>query len=214
MSSSKPASGTSCDSTRSGDPAKVTLTPRSRRASATASAGRTWPAVPPAAITHRSFDDGSIDGDVKENPDSGEEHDEARAAVRDERERDARQRRDAQRRGEVDGRLTADECRDSRREELSEPVAAAHRYPKAENGEKRERSDHRHGADQPELLADDREDHVRVGLREVGDLPDTFAEPRTREAAGADADGGLHDLEPSALRVAPGSRKLKTRARL
>ncbi len=41
VSSSKPASGTSRDSTRSGLPANVTVTPRSRSASATASAGRT-----------------------------------------------------------------------------------------------------------------------------------------------------------------------------
>ena len=41
VSSSNPASGTSRDSTRSGDPAKVTFTPRSRSASATARAGRT-----------------------------------------------------------------------------------------------------------------------------------------------------------------------------
>ncbi len=41
VSSSKPASGTSRDSTRSGDPANVTATPRARSASATASAGRT-----------------------------------------------------------------------------------------------------------------------------------------------------------------------------
>ena len=41
VSSSKPASGTSRDSTRSGLPANVTVTPRSRSTSATASAGRT-----------------------------------------------------------------------------------------------------------------------------------------------------------------------------
>ena len=41
VSSSKPASGTSCDSTRPRDPANVTVTPRARSASATASAGRT-----------------------------------------------------------------------------------------------------------------------------------------------------------------------------
>src|SRR6185436_3473109 len=88
VSSSKPASGTSRDSTRSGDPANVTVTPRARSASPTASAGRTCPAVPPAAITHRSSDDPLIDGDVKENSHGGEEHHEARASVGDERQRD------------------------------------------------------------------------------------------------------------------------------
>src|SRR3990170_4851687 len=94
VSSSNPASGTSCDSTGPGDPAKVTVTPRSRRASATASAGRTCPAVPPAAIRHTGFDDSLIHGDVKENAHPGEEHDEAGTAVGDERERNAGERRD------------------------------------------------------------------------------------------------------------------------
>ena len=65
-----PASGTSRASTRSGDPANVTLTPRSRSASAIASDGRTCPAVPPAAIRHRSSSDcdcALIGGDVKED---------------------------------------------------------------------------------------------------------------------------------------------------
>ena len=53
-SSSKPAAGTRRDSIRSGEPAKLTATPRSLSSSATARAGRTCPAVPPAAITHRS----------------------------------------------------------------------------------------------------------------------------------------------------------------
>src|SRR5207237_803309 len=111
VSSSKPASGTSRDSTRPRDPANVTVTPRSRSASATASAGRTCPAVPPAAIRHASFDDSLIHGDVKENPDRREQDDEARAAVRDEGQRNAGQRRDTEHGREVDRRLTAHERR-------------------------------------------------------------------------------------------------------
>ncbi len=102
------------------------------------------------------------------------------------------------------GRLSADERSDARREELPERVLAAHRDPESGDREERECADHeRRTPIEAELLADDREDHVRVRLREVGDLPHTLAEPGTREAAGADPDRRLHDLEAGALRVAP-----------
>src|SRR3954464_10415809 len=47
---SYPAAGTSSASARS-PPTKLTSAPSARSASATAIAGTTWPAVPPAAIT-------------------------------------------------------------------------------------------------------------------------------------------------------------------
>src|SRR5919198_88773 len=95
VSSSYPASGTSRASARSGEPANVTRAPRARSASATASAGSTWPAVPPAAIRHAGASCSRIARDVKEDPDRGEPDDEARPAVRDEGQRDPGQRREA-----------------------------------------------------------------------------------------------------------------------
>src|SRR5918992_4552463 len=103
-SNSYPCCGTSSASTRSGDPAKVTRTPRSRRAAATASDGTTCPAVPPAAIRHASSGGGAlIDRDVKEDADGREQDDKARAAVGDERQRNAGQGREAEHGGEVHG---------------------------------------------------------------------------------------------------------------
>src|SRR5205823_13289193 len=97
-------------STRSGDPAKLTAAPRARSASAIASAGRTCPAVPPAAIRHRSSRDPPMTTrDVKEDPDCEEVDNEARAAVGDERQRDPGQRRHTEHGGEVDHGLAADE---------------------------------------------------------------------------------------------------------
>src|SRR4029079_4668254 len=174
-----PPSGTSRDSTRSGDPANVTVTPRARSASPIARAGRTWPAVPPAAITHRSPDDPSIDGDVKENADGGEEHHETRAAVRDERQRYSGERGDAERGGEVDRSLAAHERGDARREELAERVLAAHRDADPRERDECKRADHERVADDAELIPDDREDHVGVGLRQVRDLAYAFAQPCT-----------------------------------
>src|SRR5918992_5420177 len=141
-SNSYPCCGTSSASTRSGDPANVTRTPRSRSAAATASDGPTWPAVPPAAIRHASSGWGAlIDRDVKEDADGREQDDEARAAVRHERERDPRERREPEHRAEVDGRLAADERRRPGGDELSERVAAAQGDGEPGEREHRERAD-------------------------------------------------------------------------
>src|SRR4051794_672622 len=76
-SNSYPAAGTSRASIRSGEPANVTRTPRAVSASATASDGRTCPAVPPAAIRQLRLldgcDEGMVDRDVKEDADGGEQ---------------------------------------------------------------------------------------------------------------------------------------------
>src|SRR6266487_141617 len=46
-----------------------------------------------------------------------------------------------------------------------------------------------------ELLADDREDHVRVRLGQVVDLLDPLAETASEDPAGAEPDQRLHRLE-------------------
>ncbi len=200
-----PAAGTSVASIRSGEPAKLTLAPRALNASATASAGRTCPAVPPAAITHLILLAGCciVDRDVKEDADGGEAGDEARATVADERERDAGERRDAQDGAEVDGGLAAHEGRQAGREPLPERVSAAQRDPEAGVPEGRVGEDHGGGAEQAELLADDREDHVGRRLGQVVDLLDALAEPDAEDPAGAERDQRLDGLEAGAFRVLP-----------
>src|SRR4249919_165667 len=109
-------------STRSGDPANVTSTPRRWSASATASAGATCPTVPPAAIRHRSCCSSAITSDVKEHADGTEHHDEARASVREEWKRDSGQRRGPDDGRNVDRSLAADEGGDARGEPLCERI--------------------------------------------------------------------------------------------
>ena len=210
VSNSKPAAGTSRASARSGDPAKVTRTPRRRNASPTASAGVTCPAVPPAAIRQASCSFGStIATDVKEDADGGERDHEARATIGDERERDARQRREPEDGGEVDCGLGADERDDSGRERLAERIGAAKRDSQAGVGEGNVGGDDPERADQAELLGDDGEDHVRVRLGEVEDLLDAVAEPGPEEPARSDPDHRLDRLVAGALRVAPGVEEAK-----
>src|SRR5262245_30577089 len=153
-SNSKPAAGTSVASARSA-PAKTTSAPRALSDSATASAGITCPAVPPAAIRHTGwrFDCCMVDGDVKEDPDGGQHDDQTRPAVGDERERDPGQRREAEDGGEIDQRLPRDERRDARGEQLPERVAAPERDIEAGPAEHDERGHDRPAPDEPELLA-------------------------------------------------------------
>src|SRR5581483_4648036 len=120
-------------------PRSETSAPLARSASATASAGTTCPAVPPAAITtlgtarclpsfggaRAASSSAAVDdpqsrsaatgpgrgrgraalGDVQQQARGGEHHEEARVAVRDERQRDAGERREPHDGEEVDDRL-------------------------------------------------------------------------------------------------------------
>src|SRR5712691_6922371 len=200
-----PASGTSCASTRSGDPAKVTRTPRLASASATASDGSTWPPVPPAAITHASSPFDCIRApDVKENPRRAESCDQTRASVGDERQRDARERRDREHGREVDRRLAADQHREPGGEQLAERILAVERSPEAGPSERGVGGDHPSRAEEPELLADGREDHVRVRLGEIEDLDDAVADADAQRPARAQPDHRLDDLEACPLRIVPG----------
>src|SRR4051812_5474447 len=113
-SNAKPASGTRRASILPGVPAKVTSAPRACSASAIASAGTTCPAVPPAAMRHRTplALGSTMHGDVKENAHAREREQQVGAAVGDERERDSGQRRDAQDSREIDDGLPADQRRE------------------------------------------------------------------------------------------------------
>src|SRR3954453_7458566 len=161
-------------STRSGDPANVTWTPRRLNSSATASAGSTCPAVPPAAIRHLSCLSSATGRDVKEDADRNELHHEAGPAVGDERQRDSRQRSEPEHSREVDRGLAAHERRQPRSKALAERIAALQRGLEAGPREQDVREDQGSGAEQPELLADDGEDHVGVGLRQEVDLLHTL----------------------------------------
>jgi hypothetical protein len=185
--------------------ANATLTPRDLSASATASAGRTCPAVPPAAIRHLGdCCDTTVDGDVKEDPDGSEADHEARAPVGDERKRHACERREPHDRAHVHSRLAANQRSQPRGEPLPEGIAAAEGDVEARVGKERERTDHREDADQAELLADDGEDHVRRCLGQVVDLLHALAEADAEDPSRSQGDHRLHGLEARSLRVMPG----------
>ena len=59
----------------------------------------------------------------------------------------------------------------------------------------------RHGADEAELLADDREDEVGVGIRQEEELLPAPPEPVAEPSPGADGDQRLDRLEPRSQRI-------------
>jgi hypothetical protein len=121
--------------------------------------------------------------DVKEDPDAEEGDHETRATVRHERQRDPGQRSEAENRREVDRGLPAHERGDPRGEPLPERILAPDREAQACVGEGAIPGDEDGGADEPELLADDGEDHVGVRFRQVVDLLDPLAEPAAEDPA-------------------------------
>jgi hypothetical protein len=144
-----------------------------------------------------------VDRDVKEDSHGGEADDQARAAVRDERKRDPGERREAEHGAHVHRGLPADERGEPRGEELAEGFAASEGDVEAGIAEHGERGDDSEGPQEPELFADDREDHVRGGLRQVVDLLDGLAQPDAEDSPGAQGDHRLHRLEAPVLGILP-----------
>src|SRR5205823_5385703 len=105
----------------------TTSAPSARSASATASAGTTCPAVPPAPITigvgvtrwglhHRKPLAGSRD--VEDQADRGEHHTQIRRRIVDERQWDAGERRKAQHDEDVENSLAQDQRGEAASEQL------------------------------------------------------------------------------------------------
>ena len=143
-------------------------------------------------------------GDRREHADGAERDDRARVPPKDTNgQRDAGDRQEPRHRAEVHDRLQPDPRRDAGGEEPAERVGRAHRDPDARVDHHAERDQHDQLADQPELLAEHREDEVRVRVRQVLPLLTAGAEPDPEPSAGAERDQTLDQLIPVAQRVLP-----------
>src|SRR5271165_622731 len=127
VSSGNPAAGTRRISMPRCVPTRTTSRslPRESHSWAMAMAGKTWPPVPPPAMS--SFTEGpspfrALLPDVEQNAGSQQHHQQTGPAVTDERQRDAFCRHHAQHHGEVDERLAEHQGGDARREQASEIV--------------------------------------------------------------------------------------------
>ena len=99
--------------------------------------------------------------------------------------------------------MAADEHGQTGRKRLAEGIAAAQRDPQPDVGEGCVGGDQGCRPDETELLADDREDHVRMRLGEEVRLLDALTETAAEDAAGAESDHGLDDLKAGPLRIVP-----------
>src|SRR5947208_8872377 len=134
-----------------------------------------WPPVPPPAISRRMSDSivaagrigvrllagfECLTGDREEDADGREAHDERRAAGTDERQRDARDGQQRDDDPDVDEGLEAQPDRDPGGQQGPERVGRATGRPDPGVAKDEEQGDDDAGPDEPELLADDREDEV------------------------------------------------------
>src|SRR5436309_6402874 len=121
------------------------------------------PPVPPAAISNRIVPRPSFYGlarDRQEDTDGGEADDQRRSAGGDEWQRDPRDRDDRDYHADVDERLDTQPGRDACRKQRPECVRRRQRGSNALVRDHKEQDDDEAGADEPELLADDREDEI------------------------------------------------------
>ena len=159
--------------------------------------GQVTPSSPPAinVRTIRRPLPSTLGGDVEQNAHAHEGGRQRGATVADEGQRDARCGDDSGHRHHVDERLHADPRRDASREQGAEsvgrPKRGAHTAPRKEQ----ERPEHSDGSDQSELLADDGEDEVGVGLGQPLVLLDRVAEPDAEDPARAECVERLAVLE-------------------
>src|SRR5919201_5440918 len=165
-----------------------------RSARATASAGIRCPPVPPPEINSRIrppsiAEQGlrrALRGDVEQYPDRRQAGRHRATTVRDQWERHARDGKSVGDRGHVDEGLKRDPGCDRRGEHQTEAIRRAERGPIAAQREEEERGEHCRRAGEPGLLADDREDEVRMRLGQPQELLHRVAEANAEKAAGAE----------------------------
>ncbi|EME37602.1 hypothetical protein C884_01653 [Kocuria palustris PEL] len=118
------------------------------------------------------------------------------AACRHERSGQARQGDHAGHAADDDEQLDDHDRGHAGCEQLAERVRGAQRGPVAARGQQEEQDEDRGHADEPELLAEGRDDHVRIG---IGDqIGSALAPALAEQPAGGQAEQALHDLARAA----------------
>src|SRR5258708_1340073 len=138
---------------------------------------------------------------VQQDSDCDETGDQRRSAVTDERQRQSFRWQQTKSDADIEQRLDGDHQRETERRVEIEAVLAEARHTKTAPDEKREDRHQRKGADEAELLADDRENEVGVRLRQEKELLPAVADAQPAQSSGADRDQRLHRLEPFSQRI-------------
>src|SRR5437867_6511363 len=203
----RPAAGTSSASRPRRPPRKRNPTSGSisRSASAIASSGLTCPPVPPPtrSTRHARWRRRGLSSNVEEDTDRDETDAERRAAVRDEGKRDARHRHEAGDDGHVHPGLEHEPGRDARRDERAHRIGRTQRDTDAAVPEHEEQDDHGERAGETELVAEDREDRIRVREGQVAELFSAGPESLTEQTAERETIQGLDRLVSLVAGIAP-----------
>ena len=141
--------------------------------------------------------------DVQQDTRREERHEERRASEGDEGQRQPLGRQRPRHHAEIHEGLGREHDGQPERQVAAEGVRRAQPDPQAPPHEEHEERHHDHGARQPQLLADDGEDEIGVGLRQVEELLLGLAQPAPEPPARGQRQEGLDDLEARALRVVP-----------
>src|SRR5712691_394828 len=172
VSNGSPACGTSFISIPRCVPTSTTSLslPLESHSRAIASAGKTWPPVPPPAISNftwrvRSSCFCGLLRYIQQHAGCQQHDQQTRAAIADERQRNPFCRHHAQHDGKIDQRLTQHHRRNPQRQQPPKSIrggkCSAHPAPAVDGKE----SDHHHGPEEAQLFADDRIDEIGVRLR-------------------------------------------------
>ena len=135
-----------------------------------------------------------IDGEEDADREAGDEH--GAASVADEGQGEALGGDQGDRHEHVDHRLQTQEQGDAEGQEATEVIPSVHRRADSAREEEAEEGDDHEHTHEAELLGEDREDEVRVPLREVArEGLATEPEALAREPARTDGDQGVHHLD-------------------
>ena len=160
------------------------------------------------AVIHGATNDSiHLAGDVEQDADAGQGDEDRRSARRDERERDALGGDEAQDHADVEEGLKQNGSGDAEGENAGEGILGAKGHAEAANGEHDEQGHDDDGADEAEFLADVGEDEVGLRFGEVKELLHALHIAAAGEAAGADGDQRLVDVEAGAQGICAGMEK-------
>src|SRR5579862_7071298 len=216
VSSGKPACGTNFISIPRSVPTNSAslLASRLSHSRATASAGKTWPPVPPPAISSfkflgsagspSAFLSSPLLADVEEHAGRQKHDEQAGATIAYKRQRDALRWHHPQHHAEIDERLGRHHHRDTHRQEAAEVVRGAKGGAQPTPGVGGKESQNDGASDEAEFLAQDRENEIGVRLGNIEELLLTLHQADSEKAARAHCDQRLDQLEAAALGIGIG----------
>src|SRR5437667_2522739 len=142
-------------------------------------------------------------GNVEETSRRGHRDEQGGAAEGDERQGQSLRRQEARHDPQVHERLRRDQDGDPERQVAAEGIGRPQSDPEPAPDQNDEEGDDGRGADEAQLLADDREDEIRGRFREVEELLAGRADALAEDPPVAEREPGLDDLKAAPAGIRP-----------